>query len=161
MAYGNNDLIEKNILQRSKVKIMRMLASSFPFNSVRIWALRQCGFKIGEEVYLGSGFLLTTMNTEGICHLTIEDRVAIAPRVTVVLSSDANWSNIKKYIEPIRGNVILENDCWLGTGSIILPNIKIGAFAVVGAGAVVIKDVPPYHVVAGVPAKTIKILRQK
>jgi acetyltransferase-like isoleucine patch superfamily enzyme len=44
----------------------------------------------------------------------------------------------------------------IGAGVIILPNITIGEFAVVGAGAVVTKDVPSYTVVAGVPAKPIK-----
>jgi acetyltransferase-like isoleucine patch superfamily enzyme len=53
--------------------------------------------------------------------------------------------------------VIIEDDADIGVGSIILPGIVIGKGALVGAGSVVTKDVEPFHVVAGVPAKTIKV----
>jgi maltose O-acetyltransferase len=52
--------------------------------------------------------------------------------------------------------VIVEDDCWIGTRAIILPGRKIGKGAVVGAGAVVTKDVPPYAVVGGNPAVILK-----
>lgn len=48
------------------------------------------------------------------------------------------------------------NDVWIGTNAIILPGVKIGDGAVIGAGAVVTKDVPPYAIVGGVPAKLIR-----
>jgi phosphonate metabolism protein (transferase hexapeptide repeat family) len=52
--------------------------------------------------------------------------------------------------------VILENDVWVGHGAILLPGIRIGNGAAVGAGAVVTKDVPPFTIVAGVPARVIR-----
>lgn len=52
--------------------------------------------------------------------------------------------------------VIIGNDVWIGTKAIILNGVKIGDGAIIGAGAVVTKDVEPYAIVAGVPAKTIK-----
>ena len=52
--------------------------------------------------------------------------------------------------------IICQTDAWLGTDSIILPNVRIGTGAVVGAGAVVLKDVPDFTVVVGIPAKVIK-----
>jgi len=58
----------------------------------------------------------------------------------------------------IAGTVRLEEDCWIGAGAIIYPNITIGARSIVGAGAVVTKDVPPNTVVVGVPAKVIRKL---
>ncbi|MBP9873243.1 MAG: hypothetical protein KBC60_04350 [Haliscomenobacter sp.] len=54
--------------------------------------------------------------------------------------------------------VILEDHVWLATRSMVLKGVRIGKGAVVAAGAVVTKDVPPYTVVAGVPAKVIKHL---
>lgn len=48
------------------------------------------------------------------------------------------------------------NDVWIGSNAIILPNVHIGNGAVIGAGAVVVKDVAPYEVVGGVPAKHLK-----
>lgn len=52
--------------------------------------------------------------------------------------------------------VTLEHDVWIGHGAVVLPGVKIGTGAAVGAGAVVSKDVPPFAVVAGVPARVIR-----
>jgi acetyltransferase-like isoleucine patch superfamily enzyme len=53
--------------------------------------------------------------------------------------------------------VVIEDDVWIGTGAIILPGVKIGIGAVVGAGSVVTKDVPNFAVVFGHPAKLLKM----
>lgn len=50
----------------------------------------------------------------------------------------------------------IEHDVWLGHGSIIMPGVTVGTGAVVGSGAVVTKDIPPYTIVGGVPAKPIR-----
>lgn len=55
-----------------------------------------------------------------------------------------------------RGPIVLEDDVWLGFRSIIMSGVTIGKGAVVAAGAVVTKDVPPYAIVGGVPAEVIK-----
>ena len=55
-----------------------------------------------------------------------------------------------------KGSIVIEDDVWIGEKSIILSGIHIGQGAVVAAGAVVTKDVPPYAIVGGVPAKVIK-----
>jgi acetyltransferase-like isoleucine patch superfamily enzyme len=52
--------------------------------------------------------------------------------------------------------VVIRNDVWIGANSVIMPGITIGNGAIIGAGAVVTKDVPDYAIVAGVPAKIIK-----
>jgi acetyltransferase-like isoleucine patch superfamily enzyme len=155
MAYGNFETNSSGILARVKMKVFKSLASSFPLNKLRISCLRMAGFKVGHQVYIASGTIFVTASSESKQELLIEDRVAIAPRVTFILASDANWSKVNDYISPIRGNIILRNDCWIGAGVIILPNVEIGECAVVAAGAVVTKDVKPYTIVGGVPAKEI------
>jgi acetyltransferase-like isoleucine patch superfamily enzyme len=60
------------------------------------------------------------------------------------------------YCELIYGDITIEDDVWIGCHSIILKNVKIGKRSIIGAGSVVTKDVEPYTVVAGNPAKKIK-----
>ena len=55
-----------------------------------------------------------------------------------------------------KGDIVIEDDVWLGTGVKVMDGVRIGRGAVVGAGAVVTKDIPPYAVAAGVPAKVIR-----
>lgn len=62
----------------------------------------------------------------------------------------------KPYTLPANPETIIGNDVWIGTNAIIQPGITIGHGAVIGSGAVVTHDVPPYAIVAGVPAKLIR-----
>ena len=59
------------------------------------------------------------------------------------------------HINDVEGIVCIDEDCWIGTGAILIGNVHIGRGSIVAAGAVVTKDVPPYAVVAGVPARII------
>ncbi len=54
--------------------------------------------------------------------------------------------------------IVIEDDVWIGAGAVITDGVRIGKGAVVAAGAVVIKDVSPYTVVGGVPARLLKII---
>lgn len=150
---------KRSLLKQIIIKLGKCLSGKFPLNSVRIWGLKICGFKTGKDIYIGPELIVASMISEYGCDLTIEDRVALGPRVTLILSSDANNSNLMSSIEPIRGRIILEHDCWIGAGVIILPNITIGKSSIVGAGSVVTKDVPPDVVVVGSPARIIKKLK--
>lgn len=55
-----------------------------------------------------------------------------------------------------RYEVVIGNDVWIGQGAMLLGGIEIGNGAIIGAGAVVTKDVPPYSIVAGVPARIVR-----
>lgn len=57
-----------------------------------------------------------------------------------------------------KGPVIIGNNVWIGDKAVILPDVRIGEGSIIGAGAVVTKDVPPYCVVGGNPAKIIRII---
>lgn len=92
------------------------------------------------------------------CHLdcrgqiTFGNNVSISPECNLITGShDLNSADFAY----ISGNIILNNYVWLGTRAMILPGVEIGEGAVVCAGAVVTKDVKPYQIVAGIPAKVI------
>jgi acetyltransferase-like isoleucine patch superfamily enzyme len=61
----------------------------------------------------------------------------------------------------VRKSVVIEDDVWIGGRVNILAGVTVGRGSVVAAGAVVTHDVPPYSVVAGVPAKVIKTRKQE
>ena len=102
---------------------------------------------IGESSFIGSNVHFAS-HEEIIIHnnVTINDGVRILTATHDVCS---------KYWNTITGKIIINNNVWIATGAIILPNITIGEGAVVGAGAVVTKDVLPFTVVAGNPAKYV------
>jgi acetyltransferase-like isoleucine patch superfamily enzyme len=98
---------------------------------------------IGAEVVIGK-------NCNIQCHVTISngtvigDNVFLAPRVTIL-----NDKYMDGRIEPVH----IGNNAKIGGGSIILPRVRVGEYAFVGAGSVVTRDVPPYSVVYGSPAR--------
>jgi acetyltransferase-like isoleucine patch superfamily enzyme len=147
---------KRNILQQAWIKFMRFLVGYFPANMIRVMALRQCGFQVGKEVYIGPGLVLSMMNSDNSCELVIGDRVSIGPRVSLIMSSDANNSTLIDTFPPVRGKINIDQDAWIGAGVIVLPNVHIGKRAVLAAGAVVNQPVEDNTMVGGVPAKVIK-----
>jgi Acetyltransferase (isoleucine patch superfamily) len=151
-----------NILSKFFKRSCRSLAKIVFPSSLRVFFLRLAGVNIGKEVAINEGFTLAC-NVGHESYLLIEDRVAVGPEVIFILTSDPNYSRLNdfKRLYPfinIKGKIQLKHDSWIGAGAIILPNVTVGEFSVVGAGSVVTKDVPPYTVVAGVPARTTKHL---
>lgn len=98
--------------------------------------------------------------------LKIGNFCSIADKVTFMLGLDHPTNLISTYpfkdyffngISAIsKGDIILDDDVWIGYNVTILSGVHIGQGAIVAAGAVVTKDVPPYAIVGGVPAKVIK-----
>lgn len=156
--YGKKDKESQKLsfFARSKIKLGKLIAQHFPSNSVRRYGLKICGYSIGQKVYIGQDLIVASPISEKSCNLVIGNRVAIGPRVTIVLSSDANWSQLMEYIPFEKSTVTLEDDCWIGAGAILLPGVTIGKMAIVGAGAVVTKSVQSSTTVVGVPARVIK-----
>ncbi len=152
---------KNSFFKKLKIKFGKHLANAFPHNRVRCFGLRLCGFKIGKNVYIGSNFTVASLISWEGCHLTIEDRVAIGPNVTLVLSSDANNSKLMEVVRPIVGSIKIKHDSWIGAGSVILPNVEIGCMSIVGAASMVNKNVDDFSVVAGNPARFIKAIEKR
>lgn len=146
-----------SVAWRLRKKILKRWARNAFFPSARVTMLRLCGFSIGTEVYIADDLIIVEELAERN-NITIGNRVSIAPRVTLVTSSHPNHSRIRGFAPVSQGPIVIEDDAWLGAGSIILPGVRVGRGAVVGANSVVVEDVPPLHVVAGQPARTIRQL---
>jgi len=141
---------------RKKILKRRVAAAFFP--GMRPVLLRWCGFAVGPGVYIGDGLIIVEELADRD-NLVIGARVSIAPRVTIVTSSHPNNSLIRPVAPVARGPVHIEDDAWIGTGAVILPGVRVGRGAVIGANAVVSRDVAPLAVVAGAPAQSVRALQ--
>lgn len=110
--------------------------------------LKPRGLKVGKRSQIGWHCLLDARGG-----LEIGSNVVIASYSKIIAGThDINSKDFKGCVK----KTIINDRAWICTNAIILPGITIGEGAVVGAGAVVTKDVPPYCVVAGNPARIIK-----
>ena len=92
----------------------------------------------------------------GHTHIDIGDYVVLSARV-MLIDTGLELAGFAKAEFPAHttGTIRIEDGAWLGAGAIILPGVTIGRKSVVGAGSVVTRDVPPYSIVAGNPARII------
>ena len=145
-------------LERIKNAFLYKRMLKFPMLKVRIWAFRKLGHVCGESVYFPSDLKISQVFVRNKGRLELGDRVSIGPGVIIVLNSGANSSKIRLTMPEKEPVVVLGSDVWIGAGAIILPGIKIGEGAIVGAGSVVTKDVEPRTIVAGNPARMLKAI---
>jgi acetyltransferase-like isoleucine patch superfamily enzyme len=105
--------------------------------------------ELGDRVDIGE---FTHIRANG--GVRIGDRVLIAAHVTI--TSREHPVELPRWSVTKDAPIVIEDDVWIGAGAIVLPGVTIGRGSVVAAGAVVTADVPPFTVVGGVPARTIK-----
>jgi acetyltransferase-like isoleucine patch superfamily enzyme len=115
---------------------------------------------IGNDVYIGKG---CTVEVDG----RIGNGVLIANRVGLVGRNDHDyravgypmrrcpWIGDARFDEQLRSELVVEDDVWIGYGAIVLSGVTVGRGAIVAAGSVVVHDVDPYAIVAGVPARPV------
>lgn len=105
--------------------------------------------KIGKNVVIMNGF--QCMSAGG---LVIEDDVRISLNCTIATNNHDFYDRDVLTCKPVR----IKRNAWLGVNVTILPGVTIGENAIIGAGAVVTKDIPDNAVAVGNPAKVVKYL---
>ena len=115
---------------------------------------------MGNDVRMGAGAVLMCTNAP----IYIGDHVLFGPNVTMI-TGDHRIDLVGEYISDVGEDkklpendlpITLKGDNWIGANVTILKGVTIGEGSVIAAGAVVTKDIPPYVIAGGVPAKVIK-----
>jgi acetyltransferase-like isoleucine patch superfamily enzyme len=123
-----------------------------------------------ETVKVGKGSYgeLNVVSFGDKTKLTIGNFVSISEKVTFLLDVEHYTNKVSTYPFRVKilhecqfeafskGDIVVDDDVWIGYGATIMSGVHIGKGAVIASGAVVVKDVPPYAIVGGVPAKVIK-----
>lgn len=102
---------------------------------------------IGSDCYINYGVFIL-----GHCQVNIGNRVILSARSMIIDSGLDIHSENRNHS---HSHVTIEDDVWIGAGAIIMPNVTIGRGSVIGAGSIVTKDVPPYEIFCGNPARHI------
>jgi len=120
-----------------------------------LYANNEATISIGDNVGISSN---TSIGASDRGHIQIGDNVQIAGNV-VLRASDHEHKSIKIPIQDqghTGGVIVIGDDCWLGANVVVTRNVKIGSHSIIAAGAVVTRDVEPFSIVAGVPAKLVR-----
>ena len=131
-------------------------------DGVAIWshlARTQLSAGPGATLRLGAGsFVNTGTSISARARVDIGCRCQIANHV-VIMDSDFHGLVERDKPEP-PAPIVIEDDVWIAVRATVLKGVRIGRGAVVAAGAVVVRDVPPHTLVAGVPARVVRELRE-
>lgn len=113
-------------------------------------------FTVGKNTFIGE---MNNIRASG-GEIVIGDNCLISQFVSLIATNHSTNRNLNILDQPWDENkrgVVIGNDVWIGCGVTVLPGVVIGTGAVIAAGSVVNKNVEPYTIVGGVPAKFIKL----
>jgi acetyltransferase-like isoleucine patch superfamily enzyme len=110
---------------------------------------------LGANCYLNRNVRLGSSGDAGF---TMGDNVMVGPNVVMDTSrhNDARIDIPMKLQGMSYAPIVIEDDVWIGANVVVTCGVTVGRGSIVGAGAVVTRDVPPYSVVAGVPARVVR-----
>jgi len=117
--------------------------------------LPHAGIKIGKNCLVGEYSVI-----RGQGGVTIGDRVYTSPFTQIIAVNHLFDDPQRPFIEQgiTAEGIVIEDDVWIGSGAVITDGVRVGKGSVIAAGAVVTRDVAPHTVVAGVPAKPIRVI---
>ena len=148
ISIGNNVIIRKHSIIAAQIKYHKQ---KFRPNII-----------IEDNVDLGESCFITSISNISIGKGTTTGRLVT---ITDNAHGTTTLKDMKKYIPDrivvSKGPVHIGKNVWIGDKVTILPNVTIGDGAIIGANAVVSKDIPPYCIAIGIPAKVIKNLNDE
>lgn len=135
-------------------RLIRYLASMLPLPlGWRAPLYRLSGMRIGRQVTLDRNLQVTDAH-----RIVIGDRVTIANGVSLLADITAVHSRLESSFGIKKSSeIVIEDDVYIGVKATVLPGVKIGRMATIGANTVVTTNVPPYGVVMGVPGRLMMV----
>lgn len=133
-------------------ELIRRFTISLRYNN---WTIAEYYRKQGAQI--GDNCRIDIYSTLFDAHLlSIGNHVFIAKNVTLHTHDGGAWI-LRNEIPNIRitGNIIIEDNCMIGASAHLFPNVHIGKNSIIGAGSVVISDIPPNSIAMGVPARVM------
>lgn len=108
-----------------------------------------------ESIVIGDNVAINSFtHIWGQGGVIIGNNVMIASHVSIIsVTHDKN--TIQMRYTKVMKEILIEDDVWIGSHAIILPGVNIGQGSIIGAGAVITKDIPPYSIVVGIPGRII------
>ena len=121
----------------------------------KIYASESSEILIGRNVSFNSNVMI---NARGKGKIFIGNNVLIGPNVVLRSSNHSFETSELPIIDQgmTDGEIVVNDDVWIGSNAVILPNCNIGSGVIIGAGAVVTSDIAPNTIVGGIPAKLIR-----
>lgn len=152
-AAGDNLVIEDGVLVFHPETIALGNNVYIGHNTI-LKGYHQGTMRIGSNCWIGQGCFFHSAGS-----IRIGDNVGIGPAVKIITSYHAEEGRALPILASRLEFAAVEigDDCDIGVGSIILPGVRIGRGAQIGAGAVVSRDVPDYAIARGVPARTMRL----
>lgn len=139
-----------------RLRLLRRLGGKVDASAC-IWSgcnIRSARITLGRNVFINVGFFF-----DGTQHLTVGDNVRMGQHVSIITAThEIGPSHQRCTVEPVYGDVTIEEGCWIGTGVTILPGVIIRRGCVIGAGTIVKASTEPNGLYAGVPARRIRDL---
>lgn len=156
---GMSDAEILGILDTLGIQRKRWIGSFHPESRIRRLALEASGMKIGAGTHIALGLVVIDAYTNNV---SIGERCSIGAYVTLMSATGPDNSVLKDHPEiqaAIKTEpIVIGDDCWIGSVAIIMPGLSLGNKSVIGAGAVITKDVPERAVVTGIPGRVMRTL---
>jgi len=161
---------------------LERLLRSLPYPNWRGYLLKKAGARLGSQAFVhdvvfqnvyANGFAnlelgnKATIQTQCLIDLAdrvvLEDEVTVSAGVTLLTHEDCGHKlgkPLAAYFPAKKAPILLKRGCWIGARAVLAAGVTVGECAVVGAASLVLEDVPAWTVVAGVPAKPIRSIRE-
>jgi maltose O-acetyltransferase len=135
------------------------LTELLPHTGQNMWVEPPFHCDYGHHIYCGDNVYFNVNCVVLDCaRVTIGSNVLFGPGVQLYAATHPLDAVVRRTLEFAKP-ITIGDDCWFGGGAIVCPGVTIGEGCVIGAGAVVTKDVPPYSLAVGNPARVVKSLR--